>query len=295
MWVVIPNWNLREDTIACVRSVLAAATCLSVEVVVVDNGSTDDSPTALTATFGCRVRQLRLGRNAGFAGAVNAGLRYAFEQRAASALILNNDTVVDSRMLTVLGEAGRDYGEAGILAPLIYCMEPATRIWRMGDRDFGWLPIPRRIGDGEASRPVVEADYVTGCGMLVRREVVEAIGYLDERFFMYYEDADYCARARASGFRILCVPAAKMWHRVSASLRSDKAALAYWRARGQVLFYRKHARRGRWRLAHTFIVGKTVVGLVQNVLGGRLAQADALLRGTLEGYRAPLDGTAGDG
>lgn len=288
MWVVIPNWNLCDDTIKCVRSVLAAAGGLAVTVVVVDNGSADGSPAALSATFGASVRQVLMGRNAGFAGAVNAGVRYALEDGAASALILNNDTFVDEQMLAILGRAGSTYHDAGILSPRILHQEPADRIWRMGDRESRWLPIPLRIPDSEASNPVVEVDYATGCGMLVRREVVEAVGYLDERFFMYYEDADYCARVRASGFRILCVPAAIMWHRVSASSQPDGTAQVYWRSRGQALFYRKRAGRGLKRLAHLYVAGKTALACARHLLSGRKAQAGALVRGTFDGYRVSL-------
>jgi GT2 family glycosyltransferase len=278
-----------------VRSVEAASCGLAVRIVVVDSGSTDGSPAALAEAFGSRVGQVLMGRNAGFAGAVNAGMRYAFENGAASALVLNNDTVVDSRMLAALGEAGSTHRDAGILCPLIYYLSPASRIWRMGDRDSAWLPIPRRISDREAGKPVVEIDYGTGCGMLVRREVVEAIGYLDESFFMYYEDADFCARARRSGFRILCVPAAVMWHKVSASWRGDGAAQAYWRSRSQALFYRKHARQGPRRLAHVYVAGKTAAAWARYRIRGQPAQAESLLRGYREGYRVPVGQGRGDG
>ncbi|MHB1004371.1 MAG: glycosyltransferase family 2 protein [Chloroflexota bacterium] len=293
--VVIPNWNLREDTIACVRSVEAAGSGLATRVVVVDNGSSDGSPAALAEAFGARVDQVLMGRNAGFASAVNAGMHYAFERGAASALVLNNDTLVDGNLLAVLGQAGVTFDDAGILCPLIFQMSPAGRIWRIGDRDSCWLPIPLRIPDREANKPVLEMDYGTGCGMLVRREVVEAIGYLDEAFFMYYEDADFCARARKRGIRILCIPAATMWHMVSASSRENGAAQVYWRARGQALFYRKHARHGLRRLAHVYVAGKTAVAWARFVIRGRQSQALSLLSGYRDGYRAPVGQSRRDG
>jgi GT2 family glycosyltransferase len=286
--IVIPNWNLSEDTIACVRSVEAAGSGLDMRVVVVDNGSTDGSPAALSDAFGARVDQVLMGRNAGFAGAVNAGMRHAFATGAASALVLNNDTIVDRQMLSALGRAGARHGDAGIFCPLIYYMDPAARIWRIGDRNHSWLPIPLRIPDREAAKPLVDMDYGTGCGMLVRRETVESVGYLDETFFMYYEDADFCARARKSGTRILCVTEAKMWHRVSASSRNDSAGQAYWRARGQVLFYRKHARRGPRRLAHVYLAAKMVYALARCAILGQRSQASSLMRGCRDGYRLPI-------
>ncbi len=292
--VVIPNWNLARDTITCVESLLAAAAGLAVTVIVVDNASTDGSPQALAAAFGPRVIQLQMPRNLGFAGAVNAGLRYTLEHSGASALILNNDTLVDRAMLAVLGRAAEAHPEAGILGPAIYYMDPPDRIWRLGDRDHRWLPIPLRIPDHEARSEVVAMTYSTGCGMLVRRAVIEAVGYLDERFFMYYEDADYCRRAVAAGYRVLGIPAARMWHKVSASARQEGADQVFWRARGQAIFYRKHAHCGAGALAHGFVITKTAAQWLRFIARGQRAQAQSLLRGAWAGYRFPLHAEARD-
>jgi len=286
--VVIPNWNLAHDTIACVESLFAAVEDHDVSVVVVDNASTDGSPQALATAFGRRVIQLQMPRNLGFAGAVNAGMRYTLEHGGAATLILNNDTVVDREMLAVLDRAALAHPEAGILGPAIYYMHPPDRVWRLGDRDHRWLPIPLRIPDREAANEVVEATYGTGCGMLVRREVIEAIGCLDDRFFMYYEDADYCRRATQQGFRVLCIPAARMWHKVSASAGQDGASQVFWRARGQAIFYRKHARRGYRVLAHGFVAVKTAAMWLRFISCGLRVQAGSLLRGTWAGYQTQL-------
>jgi GT2 family glycosyltransferase len=295
LYAVIPNWNLAADTISCVESLFAAAEGLDVAVIVVDNASTDGSQEALAASFGRRVIQLQMPRNMGFTGAVNAGMRYSMEHGAAAALILNNDTVVDRKMLVTLGQAARAHPEAGILGPAIYYMHPPDRVWRLGDRDYRWLPIPLRIPDREAADELVYATYGTGCGMLVRREVIEGIGYLDDQFFMYYEDADYCRRATQKGFRVLCVPAARMWHKGSASAGQDGPNQVFWRARGQAIFYRKHARRGYHALAHGFVVAKTAVMWLRFSARGQQAQARSLVRGAWAGYRTRLTPEAHDG
>ncbi len=288
LYVVIPNWSLAIDTTACVESLFRAAEGLDVSVIVVDNASTDDSPAALNAAFGSRVIQLQMQRNLGFAAAVNAGMRYALERGGAGALILNNDTVVDPQMLAVLGQAAEAHPEAGILCPAIYYMEPADRVWRLGDRDRRWLPIPRRIPDREVANDLVEVTYGTGCGMLVRREVIDAIGCFDEHFFMYYEDADYFKRAARAGYRVFCIPAARMWHKVSASAGQVGVSQVFWRARGQVIFYRKHTHHRDAALAHGFVAVKTAAMWVRFIARGQRAQAAALIRGALEGYRIPL-------
>lgn len=288
LYVVIPNWNLAADTIACVESLLTAAKGLEVMVIVVDNASTDGSPQALDAAFGSQIIQLQMPRNLGFAGAINAGLRYALEHGGAAALILNNDTVLDPAMLVELNRTAEAHPEAGILGPAIYYMAPPDRLWRLGDRQCRWLPIPQRIPDHEVADEVVAMTYSTGCGMLVRRTVIEAIGYLDERFFMYYEDADYCQRAVNAGYRVLGVPAARMWHKVSASAQLEGVDQVFWRARGQAIFYRKHACSGYRAVAHGFVLAKTAVLWLRFCARGQHAQARSLLRGTWAGYRLPL-------
>jgi GT2 family glycosyltransferase len=288
LYVVIPNWNLACDTITCIESLFTAVDGLDVTVIVVDNASTDGSHQALVTAFGQQIVQLQMPSNLGFASAVNAGMRYMLEHGGAATLILNNDTVVDDRMLAVLDQAAIAHPEAGILCPAIYYMHPADRVWRLGDRDHRWLPFPLRIPDREAVNELVEADYGTGCGMLVRRKVIETIGYLDDRFFMYYEDADYCSRARQTGFRVLCIPAARMWHKVSASAGQDGVSQVFWRTRGQLIFYRKNARRGYRVLALGYVAVKTAAVWLRFLASGQRAQAGALLRGTWSGYRIKL-------
>ena len=115
LYVVIPNWNLARDTITCIESLFTAVDGLDVTVIVVDNASTDGSHQALVTAFGQQIVQLQMPSNLGFASAVNAGMRYMLERGGAATLILNNDTVVDYRMLAVLGRAAIAHPEAGIL------------------------------------------------------------------------------------------------------------------------------------------------------------------------------------
>jgi GT2 family glycosyltransferase len=288
MYVVIPNWNLKSETIECVASVLTAAGNDDVSIVVVDNGSTDGSLEALAKAFGERITQLQMGQNRGFAGAVNAGISYALERGAVSVLVLNNDTTVDREMLKILSCAARKHPDAGILAPAIYRMDTPAHLWRMGDRQGRWSFIPYKISGREATAEIVEVDYVTGCGMLIRRETIEAVGLFDEQFFMYYEDADFCKRVRDRGFRILCVPAARMWHKVSLTARRDMTANLYWRARGQVLFYRKHMRRDISWLLHFYLGSKAILSVLRYGLQRQWQYGRSVLLGTLDGYRIPL-------
>jgi GT2 family glycosyltransferase len=287
--VVIPNWNLKQDTAACVASVLAAGEGLDVSILVIDNGSTDGSIEYLEHVLGQSITQLPMGRNLGFAAGVNAGIRHALAQGVGSVLLLNNDTLVDAQMLQALCRAAESHPEVAVLAPAIYYAVEPARLWRLGDRQSRWLPVPLRVPDREAACASLPVDYVTGCAMLVRRAVFETVGLFDERFFMYYEDADFCRRVREAGYAIICVPAAHMWHKVSTSARMNRPVNAYWHARGHVLFYRKHARGALGLLAHPYLAIKSIRGLSGYTLRREWPNASALLHGTFDGYRVPVD------
>ena len=241
VFVVIPNWNLKDDTIACVESVLASDYPL-LRVIVVDNGSTDGSVSAIADRFGESVTLIVKEMNVGFAAGVNIGIRYALDQGADWVLLLNNDTLVAPDMITRLVAAAHRHPRLCILAPAIFYHDQPDQVWRLGDRHSCWMPIPFQISakglrSGEEILPV---DYVTGCGMFICRQVFLTIGLFDPEYFMYYEDADFCRRAVKAGFSIACVPAARMWHKVSSSTRGDVSLKFYWRTRSRVRFYCQH-------------------------------------------------------
>jgi len=282
MYVVTLNWSLRDDTIACVDSVLAAGVKKQ-QVIIVDNGSVDDSVSAFAHHFGPEVMLLCNERNLGFAGGMNVGIRYALGRGAASVLLLNNDTVIDQSMVKTLLAANETLGTPGILAPAIYYYDAPERLWRLGDVRYRWLPMPVTVKNLSDSAPF-QVDYVTGCGMLVQQEVFEHIGLFDTRYFMYFEDADLCRRARDAGFAVWCVPQAKMWHKVSLTAQRDQPFNRYHRALGQVRFYREHPH-GPFRVLHAaYMAAKLIKIILGDIWNGNWSLIGPLWRGTLDGY-----------
>jgi GT2 family glycosyltransferase len=287
LFAVTLNWNLKADTIACVESVLASGLTRE-RVVVVDNGSTDDSVAAIRAHFGPDLPLICNKRNLGYAGGMNAGIRFALERGAASVLLLNNDTVIAPTMANVLLEASDALEESGILGPAIYYYDEPGRIWRLGDRRHRWLPMPRivHLADTKGATPdPFQVDYVTGCGMLILRRVFERIGYLDERYFMYFEDADFCRRARDAGYTVWCVPQAQMWHKVSLTAQRDKPLNRYHRALGQVRFYHEHAHGPSALLREGYILAKVLKTMGEDLVRKEWNLVAPLWRGTIDGYR----------
>jgi GT2 family glycosyltransferase len=237
-----------------------------VEIVIVDGGSTDHSADLLRERLGATVLLIETGTNLGFAAGVNVGVQRALAAGAQSVLLLNNDTCVAPSMIIHLARVAFENPKAGIIGPVIYYYDQPQRIWRFASREHGWLPVPVQLSPGLVSRAHAvpfQVDYVTACAMLIRRSVVEAIGLFDTSYFMYFEDADYCRRARQAGYEIWCVPQARVWHRVSASARKQKPAARYALAWGRAHFYRNHPH-GPWQgLTLAYLFGKSV-GLIDH-------------------------------
>ena len=237
--IVILNWNRPDDTTAALKS-LGQVDYPSFEVVVVDNGSRDDSPKLLRERFP-GLALIDNGRNLGFAGGNNVGIRYLLERGAHYILLLNDDTEVSPDFLRLLVAEGERDARIGILGPKIYYYDPGNIIWFAGGAvsKFGQPSHPGadEIDDGkpESSRKV---DYVTGCAILVKREVLERIGLLDERFFIYFEETEWCARARRAGFRVVYVPWARLWHKITPTARAHSRRYLYLMARNRLLYLR---------------------------------------------------------
>lgn len=224
---------------ACLRS-LENLIYPSFEVVVVDNGSTDGSGMKLQKEFK-EVRFIENKENLGFAGGNNVGIRYALEHSADYVLLLNNDTFVKADFLENLVRTAEADGRTGIAGPKIYAGLPgSTRLWYAGGGvDWkGVKTVHRGFQEEDEGKwnQTEDSDFVSGCAMLIKRSVLERIGLLDERYFLYYEDTDFCTRARKAGFRILYVPQATVYHKSWSSSGGQSSPLrTYYMTRNRLL------------------------------------------------------------
>lgn len=258
--IVIVSFNVREDLARCLESLTAHPPAVRHEIVVVDNGSSDGSA-GMVRSHWPGIRVVALGENRGFAVANNAGIREAAGSGNEWVLLLNGDTSVPAGAIDrLLARASADPG-VGIAGPRL--VDAAGR----PELSFGPMPGPvnearqKRLGTAYArgdAWAVAEVerrtsteqfvDWVSGACLLARRADAEAVGLLDERYFMYLEDADFCAAVRARGRRVLFTPVATITHlrgRSRATLAGPVEA-AY--RRSQLAFYRKHHRGLAWLL-----------------------------------------------
>ncbi|HEX9013086.1 MAG TPA: glycosyltransferase family 2 protein [Anaerolineaceae bacterium] len=238
---VILNTSRRDDTLACLES-LAASSYPRQQTIVLDNASTDGSAEAIRARYP-QVQVIPLTRNLGYAGNNNAGIRAALEAGADWVFVLNEDTVLDPDCTSRLVETAVLSEKTGILGPLVYHgSEPGTIQSAGGALDGHWQPV--HIGQNEADirqfTSPREVDWISGCAILVRREVIDQVGALDERFFYYWEETDWCLRARQAGWLVVQVPQAKLWHKGVQRDYRPGPNITYYAARNKLMLMAKH-------------------------------------------------------
>jgi GT2 family glycosyltransferase len=253
--VVVLNWNGREDTLACLRS-LQGQSYPNHRILVVDNGSTDGSGEAVRQHHP-DVEVLQTGSNLGFAGGNNAGIAWALRQDAGYVLLLNNDTEVAPDLLERLIERAQSDPSLGIVGARIAYHSQPERLWAYGGGRFdvatGWVrhllhPVPESQLRPRGHRHF----YITGCAMLLRRELIEEIGVLDEGYFHFCEDVDLCLRAERAGFGLGVAPGARLLHKVSATTRVSSPLFLYYNLRSRLTLVRRHGPPGAprgWSIA----------------------------------------------
>jgi GT2 family glycosyltransferase len=240
--IVIVNWNGYLDTRECIAS-LQKINYKNYEIVLVDNGSTIDNFSEFENTL-ANFKLLRSEKNLGFSGGNNIGINYALANNADYILLLNNDTTVKPDFLEPLLKKFLGGKDIGIVAPMINYYDEPQRVWTVGGR------ISKIRGSGFADSNKLESkitytdkevDFVSGCCMLVKREVFHNVGLFDENYFLYVEDTDFCYRVIKFGYKIYLSPKAKIFHKVHKSSRANFASLPlYYTTRNRLYFSRKH-------------------------------------------------------
>jgi GT2 family glycosyltransferase len=238
---VVLNWNGIADTSECLES-LGEITYPNHDIIVVDNGSSGEDAQLLQERFGDSIRLIVSPENLGFAGGANLAIREALAGDAGYVLLLNNDVTVDPEFLDELVGAAERLPRAAAVSAKIYFHDESTVICSTGGRVNPWAGTARQVGRGEVDRgqyeEIAERDYADGACMLIRREALEGVGLLDEEYFAYWEETDWCDRAAEAGYKCYYVPAARVWHKTARSQTPD-AEYYYLFRRNALLFLRK--------------------------------------------------------
>jgi GT2 family glycosyltransferase len=245
--LLILTWNRRADVLRCAASLsrLTYPNCLPV---VIDNASADGTVAALRDGYP-ELTIIQNAHNLGYAGGNNVGIRWALEHDADYVLIINNDTEVTADMVTELLRVAESDPRIAVVGCRNILMDDPSRLWgAYGELTYGPFVV-RTAGEGRPDAPhwqvVKDVDWVIGNGYLWRRAALERIGLLDESFFAYHEDVDWCLRARAAGFRVVYAGTAAILHKGAAHAEGvQRHALLTWYilGRNSVRLVRKYAR-----------------------------------------------------
>jgi len=241
VWIVIPTYNRSRDLVECLNSVIALKGG-PYSVLIVDNGSTDDTLHQVDMLFpNCLVKQLH--QNTGAAEAANIGFSHALANGADLILRLDSDTIVAPDFLIELIHELEKEPKVGILTGKIFYYSNPSIIWSIGaiqkKFDLGAIEIARDREDSPRFQAPQDVDLAWAAGLLLTNDVLNATGGFDPAFFVYYEEADLCLRAKKLGYRIRSVPSAKMWHKIGQSERSSWIARNW--SRSKIIYFRKHS------------------------------------------------------
>ena len=245
--LIIIHWNQERLTVETINS-LNNLNYLNLNIILVDNGSDDGSAERISKRFK-DISLIRSETNLGYAGGANLGLNKALKSNSEYFFILNNDIVVDANMCNHLISKmeAPNHKKVGICSPKIYYFEPSDRIWFAGGTHDSTTGICQHLGfgekDNESNSVARYCTFLNGCAMLIRRSVVQKIGLFDVSYFHTGEDVDYSIRAQKAGFKLLCVPEAKLWHKIRASAGGHikpSYKYNYYEYRNRVLIYKKY-------------------------------------------------------
>ncbi len=259
--IILVNWNGKKDTLACLESLTklktqSASWRTKLKTYVVDNGSTDNSVVAIKKNFS-DVEVIEVGENLGFAGGNNVGIRRALEWGADYIWLLNNDTVVDHNALDALLGAfvDKSVGVAGSKIYFasghefhkeLYSKENLGHVlWYAGGLiDWQNMYASHRgvdeVDKGQNDK-IAETPFITGCSMMIKKQVFEKIGLLDEKFFAYLEDLDFCLRAKQMGYKLVYKPQSILWHKNAGSSGVGSALHEYYMTRNRLIVGMRYA------------------------------------------------------
>ena len=250
IFIIVLNWNQKNNTLECLDS-LQKITYRNYKIIAVDNGSTDGSQETIKNSYP-EVIVAENKENLGYAEGNNVGIKYALKHGADYVFILNNDTIADTEALYFLIDEAEKNRNIGIVGPKIYYYEESSRIQSTGGALNGnFNPLHRGFKETDKGQfeDVKEVDFVSGSAMLIKREVFEKIGFFDPDFFMYWEETDFCYRARKQGFRVIVVPQAKIWHKGGTGVMP---LITYYMVRNKLLFLKKN-KLGNLNILKTYI------------------------------------------
>lgn len=240
--IILVNYNGEKFQTECIQSIYNM-NYNNYDIIIIDNDSKDNSVKIVKEKFK-DIILIETGKNNGVAKGNNIGIEYALNNGYEYVLLLNNDTEVDKQMLTkMLEKASEDI----LVTCKMYYYTPSNKIWYAGGQINWNKGTTTHFGmdefDVDKYNESRFVEYTPTCCLLVHRFIFEKIGIMDEKYFMYYDDTDFCARVKNNGFRVWYEASAKLWHKVSSSSGGEDSPLSiYYCTRNRLYFIDKHCK-----------------------------------------------------
>ncbi|HVL48231.1 MAG TPA: glycosyltransferase family 2 protein [Candidatus Thermoplasmatota archaeon] len=295
---IIVNWNGLSDTIDCVNATLSLDYPRQ-GVFVVDNGSRPSQAAAIRERFS-QVHVIESSENLGFAGGCNLAIEVALEHNYDYIFLLNNDAYPsDSGLLRQLLCVMQRHG-AAVVGPKVTFESPPSIVWFAGGRVYRRTGRTKHIGFNKPAdrfTGVVETDYITGCALLAHASVFREVGLLDESYFLYYEETDWCLKARKRGYKLLVDLDSVVVHRVSQSMHRARGIHKYYLIRNRLEFARRWSGGWFWPVAVPSVVVLALLSIAYTTLRGHTEARGHVLNALRDFARGRLSksvGIAGD-
>jgi GT2 family glycosyltransferase len=286
--VILLNWNTPVHTANCILSLQQYCNAWLFDIIVVDNGSADNSLTILKTQFPGLI-YIDNKENLGFAEGNNRGLVYSMARAYSYSLIMNTDTLVDEDIVAKLSTHLDNYNHVAAVQPAIYWLHDRSKIWN-GEGSFNaFLGTTSSSTTPPVNDSPVAVEWVTGCCMMVKNAALVMSGLFTKSFFLYFEDVDLSLRLRNCGYELNYLPACKMYHEagVSAKVEKEEGFLSpiihYYISRNHIWLLRQYGKPIFYPVNIIYNGLYYLALLVYFILRGRTQKAGLLIKGIKEG------------
>lgn len=276
--IILVNYNGFDDTVECIKSI-EAVNYPNYKIIVVDNASTMKPSDQQIEYITKNSTYIEAKKNLGFSSGNNIGIEKAKEFKPKYYLLLNNDTVVSPDFLTILVKAAEENENVGIVTGKINFFSEPSRIW-FGGGSFDYkIGVPNHDRwnaiDGGPTGEVKDITFASGCLMLIPYNIIDDYGMLDESFFLYAEDTEYCCRILKANKRILYCEDALIYHKVNSSTSKMSVSSQYYMTRNNLYVATEYGNNRFQALRYS------VIDSIKHVLKGR-AKLGVILRAYID-------------
>lgn len=289
VYICLVNYNGYKDTIECIES-LKNITYKNYKITIVDNNSTDNSYEILNKLYKNH-KIIKNDSNGGFSVANNIAIRHAIKNGAEYVLLINNDTIVKPEFLNELLKSFQKIKDVGIVGGKIYHYDNKELI----DHAGGFIDLVKYTTghyglnkmDHKKYNFEKEVEFISGCLMLIKREVFEKVGFLPEEYFMYYEDTDFCLSVKEKGYKLIYNPKGIIYHKgAKSSGGAESVFYVEWSTRNRIVFMNKYKTKGGLFIySNIHFYFTRIVKILYYICKGDVKKAYALIKGIKEGIK----------